>query len=68
MELEKGNLGLLRHHAKEALPKLGRNSEEGLALSLQIMVFDAHHELHERNIFKLIEFFCTSSFSVKSGT
>ena len=53
LALEKGNLGVWRVHAEEALPNIGPSSEEGLALSEHFIVYDAHHDMHEKNIFKL---------------
>ncbi len=60
LALEKGNLGVWRFHAKEALPKIGPNSEEGLALSEHFVVYDAYHELREKNIFKLSTRICVT--------
>ncbi len=46
LALEKGNLGVWRFHAKEALPKIGPSSGEGLAPSEHFPVCDACHGMN----------------------
>ena len=54
VELEKGNLGVQQFHAKEAMKKLPAGSSDQRLLAAHIEIFEAHRDLHEKKIFKII--------------